>query len=201
MASIYQLKPAFQSLLRPIVKLLAKLKITANFVTVFTCLLSTALGYAFLLYKDKYILFCIMPGFLLLRMALNAVDGMLAKEHNMKTNLGAFLNELTDVFSDGILYFPFALTLGVRIDYAFLFVLFCALSEIAGIMATQMGQQRRYDGPLGKSDRAFVVGVISLLVAFHVSLKVAYMDWAFIAMAVLAFATTVNRVKKSIKGA
>ena len=36
---------------------------------------------------------------LFLRMALNAIDGMLAREFNQKTNLGAYLNELTDVIS------------------------------------------------------------------------------------------------------
>ena len=30
-------------------------------------------------------------------MALNAIDGMLAREHGQKSTLGAYLNELTDV--------------------------------------------------------------------------------------------------------
>ena len=200
MASIYQLKPAFQSCLRPIVKTLAKLGISANFVTLFACVLSIILGYAFLLYPDKYILICILPGFLLFRMALNAIDGMLAREHNMQSKLGAFLNELTDVISDAILYFPFAIILGVRIDYAFLFVLFAATSEMAGVIATQVGSTRRYDGPMGKSDRAFVIGVIALLIAFRAPfLKKEYLDWAFIILSVLTFITTANRVRKALK--
>jgi CDP-diacylglycerol--glycerol-3-phosphate 3-phosphatidyltransferase len=33
-------------------------------------------------------------------MALNAIDGMLAREHDMQSPLGAMLNELGDVLSD-----------------------------------------------------------------------------------------------------
>ena len=46
----------------------------------------------------------LIPITLLIRMALNAIDGMLAREHNMKTPLGAILNELGDVLSDSALY-------------------------------------------------------------------------------------------------
>ena len=43
-----------------------------------------------------------------LRMAFNAIDGMLAREFGQQSALGAFLNELTDVVSDAALYLPFA---------------------------------------------------------------------------------------------
>lgn len=45
MPSIYQLKPAFQNLLRPFVQLLYKSGITANQVTLLAMLISTCLGY------------------------------------------------------------------------------------------------------------------------------------------------------------
>jgi len=38
-------------------------------------------------------------------MALNAIDGMLAREHHMQSKLGAILNELGDVVSDTVLIF------------------------------------------------------------------------------------------------
>jgi len=41
-------------------------------------------------------------------MALNAIDGMLAREFGQKSRLGACLNELCDVVSDATLYLPFA---------------------------------------------------------------------------------------------
>ena len=41
-------------------------------------------------------------------MAMNAVDGMLAREFGQQSPLGAYLNELADVVSDTALYLPFA---------------------------------------------------------------------------------------------
>ena len=41
-------------------------------------------------------------------MALNAIDGMLAREFIKKSRLGGYLNEITDVVSDAALYLPFA---------------------------------------------------------------------------------------------
>ena len=51
----------------------------------------------------------LLPLVLFLRMALNAIDGMMAREFGQKSRLGAVLNELGDVLSDACLYLPFAL--------------------------------------------------------------------------------------------
>ena len=53
--------------------------------------------------------FLLIPVWLLVRMALNAIDGMLAREFGQKSGLGAYLNEIGDVVSDAALYAPFAL--------------------------------------------------------------------------------------------
>ena len=52
--------------------------------------------------------FLLLPLWLFLRMALNAIDGMLAREFGQQSALGAYLNELSDVVSDAALYLPFA---------------------------------------------------------------------------------------------
>src|SRR5439155_934914 len=100
---------------------------------------------------------------LLVRMALNAIDGMLAREHGQKSPLGAILNELGDVAADSALYLPLALVPGFRPPLVVVAVLLAALTEIAGVVCVQIGASRRYDGPFGKSDRAFVFGVLGLL--------------------------------------
>ena len=53
------------------------------------------------------ILFMLLPIVLFIRMALNALDGMLARECNQQTRFGAILNETGDVISDIALYLPF----------------------------------------------------------------------------------------------
>ena len=53
-------------------------------------------------------LFWLLPIWLFLRMALNAIDGMLAREFQQQSALGGYLNEITDVVADAALYLPFA---------------------------------------------------------------------------------------------
>ena len=159
--SIYALKPKFQNLLRPLVGQLAAISVTANQITLIACLLSTLLGVVLALFPTFSSLFFLIPIWLFLRMALNAVDGMLAREFNQKSRLGGYLNEITDVVSDAALYLPFAFVApfdGVQISSI---IWLAALSELCGILGQVQGKTRRYDGPMGKSDRGFVFGVNS----------------------------------------
>ena len=162
MPSVYDLKPAFQGLLRPLVRGLARAGVTANQVTLAAMLLSLATGAAIALAPERTGLLLLLPIVLFLRMALNAIDGMLAREHDQKTRLGAVLNELGDVVSDAALYLPLALVPGFAASLIVLIVVGAALSEMTGVLTQTLGASRRYDGPMGKSDRAFVFGTVGL---------------------------------------
>ena len=107
--------------------------------------------------------FLLLPVTLFLRMALNAIDGMMAREHGMKSPDGAVLNELGDVISDAALYLPFALVAGVNAPLVVLVVIAAIIGEMAGALGPMLGGTRRYDGPLGKSDRAFAFGLLGFL--------------------------------------
>jgi len=155
MPTLYQLKPRFQNLLRPLVAAFARAGITANQVTLATCATSLALGAWLAIEHRGWIL---LPIFLFLRMALNAIDGMLATEFGQKSKLGAILNELTDVLSDAALAFPIATLPGWNPLAVAAAIFFAALTEMAGLLGLAIGGPRRYDGPFGKSDRAFVLG-------------------------------------------
>jgi CDP-diacylglycerol--glycerol-3-phosphate 3-phosphatidyltransferase len=174
LVSVYDIKPAFQNLLRPVVKMLARIGVTANQVTVAAMCLSIVTGIWIL---DEYhplpflsaensesasslCLLLAIPVVLLLRMALNAIDGMLAREHDMKSSLGAVLNELGDVISDAALYLPLAYVAGFNAVLVVAMVIVGIIAEMTGVIAVQIGASRRYDGPMGKSDRALVVGLI-----------------------------------------
>jgi CDP-diacylglycerol--glycerol-3-phosphate 3-phosphatidyltransferase len=151
MLSVYALKPGFQNLLRPIVQHLANWGITPNQVTVTACVLSVALGLDLAFGSKMWIL---LPFFLPVRMALNAIDGMLARCHNQETRAGAVLNEVCDLISDAVLTLPFAYIanpIGVRAA-----MVFAALTEVAAIAGKG---PRRNHGPFGKSDRAVAMGV------------------------------------------
>jgi CDP-diacylglycerol--glycerol-3-phosphate 3-phosphatidyltransferase len=163
MATIYQLKPAFQGLLRPMVRFLAEKGVTANQVTLFACALSMSVGFWLAWRPAESAPLLAVPLLLFVRMALNAIDGMLAREHGMKSRLGGVLNELTDVISDTALYLPFALIPGVSSPLVVLASCLAIVSEMAGVVAVSIGASRRYEGPMGKSDRAFAFGLMALL--------------------------------------
>ena len=155
MPSLYQLKPRFQALLRPLAGALARSGVTANQVTITTCVASVLLGIT-LAFGPRWWL--LLPAFLFLRMALNAIDGMLAKEHGQQSKLGAILNELGDVISDAALALPFTTLPGWNPLWTGGAIFCAALTEVAGLAALAAGSPRRFDGPFGKSDRAFALG-------------------------------------------
>ncbi|MEZ0259787.1 MAG: CDP-alcohol phosphatidyltransferase family protein [Alphaproteobacteria bacterium] len=198
MPSIYQLKSKFQGLLRPLVTALASARVTANQVTLAAAALSVVMGVLLFVFHDSRWPWLLLPLFLFVRMALNAVDGMLAREHGMKSRLGAILNELGDVISDCALYLPFALLAGV---YGWLVTLICILaviSEMAGLIGIQIGATRRYDGPMGKSDRAFAFGTLGFIVGIGVEPGI-WLTAAFAVILLLVAVTILNRASKALK--
>jgi CDP-diacylglycerol---glycerol-3-phosphate 3-phosphatidyltransferase len=197
MPSIYALKSRFQNLLRPAVNGLARIGITANQITVTALLLSLGAG-CLIAWAHGGRMLLLLPIVLLVRMALNAMDGMLAREHNQVSALGAILNELGDVISDVGLYLPLAMVPGFDPRRGVAVVILSMLTEMAGVIAIQIGASRRYDGPLGKSDRAFIFGMIGLLLGFGARIERA-IPYVLVAMIVLLLLTIVNRARHALK--
>ena len=184
-------------MLRPAVKRLHALGVTANQVTSFACGVSVALGLWLYFAAPPVAAFALIAVWMLLRMGLNAVDGMLAREHGQQTHLGAFLNELTDVVSDAALYLPFALVAPFSPFWVGTLIVLAGLSEFAGALGPTIGASRRYDGPLGKSDRAFVFGLLALYIATGASLP-AWTVWLMPLLAFLTAWTVINRTRRAI---
>ena len=195
--TIYDLKPAFQQLLRPLMVWLANAGITPNQITWAALLLSVATGAAVVWTDGASWLLLSIPLVLLVRMALNALDGMLAKEYQQQSRAGAMLNEMGDVVADAALYLPLGLLVGVSGVMVTLFVIVGIFAEMAGVLGAAIGGTRRYDGPMGKSDRAFLFGCIALLLGLGMT-----PGWwvdALLGVAVLLGGLTlVNRCRRGI---
>jgi CDP-diacylglycerol--glycerol-3-phosphate 3-phosphatidyltransferase len=194
MPTLYALKPAFQSLLRPLVARLAQAGVTANQVTIAAAILSVATGGAIALFAGRTGIFWLLPLVLFIRMAMNAVDGMLAREHGQASRLGLHLNELGDLVSDLALTLPFAIVAPFEPWSVVAFAISAVLAECAGILGTAAGGARVYAGPFGKSDRALALGALGLLIASGVALPT-FASWLFPVFAALSVATTVNRIR------
>lgn len=201
MISVYQLKSKFSDILRPLCNFLAEHKITANMVTISAFLLSVAVGIIIYLYApNNVMIFWILPVSLFIRMALNNIDGVIAREHNQKTNIGAIYNELGDILSDTVIYVPFLYVYGINFWLIFLFTVLTIISETVGIMGVQINASRHYDGPMGKSDRAFWFSIWAIAATFvEISPQTNMIIISVISFLLLY--TIFNRIKEALKEA
>ncbi|QTF07576.1 CDP-alcohol phosphatidyltransferase family protein [Brenneria izadpanahii] len=195
--TLYDIKPKFQNLLRPIVIKLHHWGVSANQVTLSAMLISVVLGGLLMLFPLP-LLFISLPIYLFFRMALNAIDGMLAREFNQRTTLGAILNEVGDIISDAALYLAFAFLAGVWPWLVVLVVLLSWLTEFCGVVTQTLTGQRNYRGPLGKSDRAFLFGALGLGIALWPQYA-AFANIVFIIAALLLVWTCINRCRSALE--
>ncbi|MDA8259563.1 MAG: CDP-alcohol phosphatidyltransferase family protein [Betaproteobacteria bacterium] len=198
MASVYDLKPRFQALLRPLVDSLAQRGVTANQVTIAAVLLSFIGGGLIAWRPFEAWPLLLLPLILLARMGLNAIDGMLAREHSQQSKLGALLNELGDVMSDAALYLPLAWVPMVYVPLIEGIVVLAVVSEMAGVVAVQIGAKRQYQGPMGKSDRALWFGALGLALGLGVEAG-NWINWGLGVMLALLVVTIVNRARGALK--
>jgi len=195
--SIYLLKSRFQDLLRPLVTWLACAGATANQVTLTAAVVSIAIGVMLLATQVEW-LFVAIPIWMFLRMALNAIDGMLAREYGQKSDFGGYLNEIGDVISDAALFAPFALIAPFSSAWIGAIIFFATLAEFAGVLGIPHGNGRRYDGPMGKSDRAFIFGVLGAWIAVSGALPY-WVWWLQPVLCALLLWTGVNRIRLGLK--
>lgn len=198
MPSIYQIKPAFQGLLRPVGGLLHRGGITPNRITTAALLASAGMG--LWLCTGSRVSFLLLPVFLFVRMAADALDGMIAREFNLCSPTGTLLNEVADVAADGALYLPFALLPGVWPILPIAAVVLALVSEQAGVAAVLIGSPRRFDGPMGKSDRAFTFGTCGLAWGLGLTSPLIW-NAIFVAINGLLLLTIFHRCRNAVREA
>lgn len=177
---------------------IAAVGLTPNVVTLAAIVGSIAAGAAVSFAKSQPALLLLLPAWLFIRMALNAIDGMMARELAMSTQLGAVLNELGDAISDLGLYLPLAFVYEPARWPIVAFSIGAILTEFSGVLGQALGASRHYQGPMGKSDRAFVVGALGLATFFFPEVLTAW-PWIFAVAAYLTGTTCLNRVSRALK--
>ncbi|UIR55503.1 CDP-alcohol phosphatidyltransferase family protein [Sphingobacterium sp. SRCM116780] len=197
MISVYKLKPKFQQLLTPILTYFYKRGVTANQITIASIILSLLIGVLFWFADCSDWLFLALPIGLLMRMALNALDGMMARTYNQTSKKGELLNEIGDVVSDVFVFFPLIKFLPESMYLIVIFIALSIINEMAGLIGKVVGTARRYDGPMGKSDRALLVALYGILAFCHISLHT-YSLYIIAVINILLAISTGIRLKKSL---
>ncbi len=196
MISVYNIKPKFQQLLKPVLQAMYRAGFTANGITWMAVLLSLFTGVYCWFFPGKAA-FVILPIALLLRMALNALDGMMARTYHMQSKSGEVLNELGDVVSDMFMFAPVGELFHVDSRLFVSFLLLSAVNEFAGILGKAVSGERRYEGPMGKSDRALVIGLVALI-SFFSPILLPYTNYIFGVILLLLLISTATRIRKTL---
>ena len=200
MISVYKLKPKFQQLLHPLLVWLHRRGVTANEITVVAIVFSFGIGVLFWEASAVPLFFLALPIGLLVRMILNALDGMMAREFGQTSRLGEVLNEVGDVVSDVFIFFPLLKYHPESLYWVVAFIVLSVLNEFAGVIGKVLGGQRRYEGPMGKSDRALLMGIYGLLAYFGVGIQT-YSQVVFAIVIALLLLSTFTRLKKGLYAA
>ena len=197
MISVYKLKPKFQELLLPILLFFRNRNITANQITVSSIILSAIIGILFWNADVSRWFFLALPIGLLIRMALNALDGMMARKFNQTSKLGEVLNEAGDIISDVMVFFPLLKFLPESQYLIVVFIILSIINEFCGLLGKVVGKERRYDGPMGKSDRALILGLFGFIGFFSINIS-GFQNYIFVILIILLLMSSFIRLKKSL---
>jgi len=160
---IYQVKPAFQRSLRGVENLLVARRVHPDALTYAALVLSILGGCCLYLAPRHTWLLALVPAVALLRTALNALDGLVAKRTGLARPWGEVLNEFCDRLADVALLGGIALAESANHLLGGAVLLTVLLSSYLGILSKAAGGRRQYGGPMGKADRMLLLAVIAPL--------------------------------------
>ncbi len=159
MAGMYAVKPAFQRSLGGIERWLVERRVHPDWLTYLALMLSLGGGACLYFAPEHPWLLLAVPVVTIARTALNALDGLVARDLGLARPWGEVLNELCDRLADlaliggVVLAAPADKHLGVGV------VVLMLLSSYLAILSKAAGGRRQYVGPMGKADRMVVLSV------------------------------------------
>jgi CDP-diacylglycerol--glycerol-3-phosphate 3-phosphatidyltransferase len=166
MAGIYLAKPAFQRSLRGIEDWLVLRRVHPDVLTYAALGLSMLGGAALYLAPERTWLLGTLPAVAVVRTALNALDGLVAKRTGVARPWGEVLNEFCDRLADVALIGAVALAAPSAHFLGACTVVLMLLNSYLGILSKAAGGPRQYAGPMGKADRMIALAIFSVLALF-----------------------------------
>jgi len=199
--SLYDIKPWFVRRLRRVEDLLVARRVSPDALTLAAVAVSVAAGIAIAIggWLDSPALWLAVPPLVLVRLALNALDGSVARRTHTARPFGAALNELGDRVSD-------AATIGAtafvaRPALALGALASCFLASSAGVLSHAIVGRRDSGGPMGKADRAAILAVGATAgAAAGSALPFTVVLWTIVAGGVATAAARFARINRTLDG-
>lgn len=157
MMGLYSIKPWFVRRLRRIEDALVERRVSPDSLTIAAVAVSVAAGAAIAAggVMSRPFLWLLVPPLGLVRLALNALDGAVARRTGSGRPFGEVMNEIGDRLADIALIAPLGFVTGPVPAFT---ALTCALlTSAAGSAARLVAGERANGGPMGKADRVAVV--------------------------------------------
>lgn len=159
MAGIYVLKPAFQRSLSGVERWLVARRVHPDWLTGLALVLSVGGGLALYAAPERPWLLALVPVVAVVRTALNALDGLVARDTDLARPWGEVLNELSDRLADVALIGGLALAAPASLLLGTAALVAMLLSSYLAILSKAAGGRRQYMGPMGKADRMALLAV------------------------------------------
>jgi CDP-diacylglycerol--glycerol-3-phosphate 3-phosphatidyltransferase len=192
MAGIYLLKPAFQRSLSGIERWLVARRVHPDWLTGLALVLSIGGGVCLYFAPEQRWLLALVPVVAVVRTALNALDGLVARNTGLARPWGEVLNELSDRVADVALFGGLTLALSDKVALGGCAIVMMLLSSYLAILSKAAGGRRQYMGPMGKADRMVLLAVGSPL-GFFLPL-----DWVYGGiLALLLVGCTVTLIQRA----
>ncbi len=163
MAGIYAVKPAFQRSLRGVENRCVAHGVHPDQLTYAALALSALGGLLLYLAPQRVWLLALVPAIAVVRTALNALDGLVARRTGLARPWGEVLNEFCDRLADVALVGGIALAAPTVHLLGAVAVVAMLLTSYLAILSKAAGGRRQYAGPMGKADRMVLLAVCALV--------------------------------------
>lgn len=175
---------------------------SANQATLFGCIFIVLVSSSFYIgltdERFRWVLL-LVPPFLILRMMMNALDGMLAREYGTGSVSGEIWNEGLDIIGDNICYGILLFVPDISKWPIVLFIILSWAAEFFGVLGKSMPSGvRRHETFLGgKPDRAVWMGLMALILFFK-PMFIEFVGYYILVVCFFVFMTNVLRIRKII---
>jgi CDP-diacylglycerol--glycerol-3-phosphate 3-phosphatidyltransferase len=186
--------------LLPWVEIADRRGITPNQLSLANLALAALVGLLLALFPGARLPLLLLTTVVLARLALDLLDGMLARAQGSRSPLGILLNDSVEPLGAILLYLPLALHPGVDGWLVVLLVALGLCAEIVALSAAQISGRRHTEGPFGKRDRAIFFALIGLILALDRA-AAPWLPWLLVPALLLSLLTIGMRMRAALRAA